>query len=264
MKQAVYPNVAFKDYLAIPAVSNSYLGRLDKCPAKAKVEQGETPSLILGRAVHKMVLEGVAAFTEDFATVANCDKRTKEGKAIWAEVVEQANGKQILSFDDHQKITEIYRAVKSHPFASKLLSETVTEQTVIWTDTETGLPCKARPDAVPDEGKMILTDLKSTADADEFAFTRSIVKYGYARQGAFYIDGYNAVRGTKIDSFIVIAVETEAPFRTEVYLLNDDFIRYGREEYRRLLRIEKQCRETNFYPHYQNQGITQIFKPNYL
>lgn len=265
MKPGIYPNVAFKDYLAIKAVSNSYLGRLDKCPAAALVEQSDTPSMLMGRAVHKMVLEGLDAFLTEFATLPNgIDRRTKEGKAAYQEIFEANPGKGVLSFDDWQKVCAIYNAVKEHPWASKLLAENVSEQTVVWEDKGTGLLCKSRPDSVPDEGKMALIDLKTTADASENGFTRSIIKYGYARQAAMYLDGYNAATGSKADAFIFVAVEPGPPHRTEVYLLDDDFIAWGREEYKRLLAIEKRCRTEKDYPHYATPNIVQIFKPAYL
>ena len=264
MKSGIYPNVNFKDYLAIKAVSNSYLGRLDKCPAAALVKQEDTPSLILGRAVHKLVLEGIEAFSSEFANAPTCDRRTKEGKAIWAETLLRNEGKHLLSADDWLKVYAIYKAVKAHPRATEVLAENVTEQTCVWTDKETGLLCKIRPDSVPDAGKMALVDLKTCADASEDGFTRSIVKYGYARQAALYLDGYNAVTRSNADAFIFMAVEPDEPYRTEVYLLDNEFIKYGREKYRWLLEKEKRCRAEKSYPHYSTPNIVQLYKPAYL
>ena len=263
--RGIYPNIPFSEYKAIKAVSNSYLGRLDKCPAAGAIEIEDTPSMLIGRAVHKLVLEGLDAFTEEFVSLPkDLDRRTKEGKAAYAELTEGNPGKNIISFADWQKACAVYKAVKEHPWASKLLAENVSEQTVIWEDKGTGLLCKSRPDSVPDEGKMALIDLKTTADASELAFTRSVIKYGYTRQAAMYLDGYNAATGSKADAFIFVAVETEPPYRTEVYLLDDDFISWGREEYKRLLAIEKKCRTEKSYPHYATPNIVQIFKPAYL
>lgn len=267
MKPGIYPSVAFKDYLAIKAVSNSYLGKLDKCPAAALIEKGDTPALILGRAAHKLILEGTDAFLNEYIKAPKVDKRTTAGKAEWAAFQEKNSvfgNVTPLDGEDFDQVFEMYLAVKEHPWASKLLAENVSEQTVIWEDKGTGLLCKSRPDSVPDEGKMALIDLKTTADASETAFTRSIIKYGYARQAAMYLDGYNAAAGSKADAFIFVAVETEPPHRTEVYLLDDDFIAWGREEYKRLLAIEKKCRTEKDYPHYATPNIVQIFKPAYL
>lgn len=263
MNPGVYPNVAFKDYLAINAVSNSYLGRLAECPAKVLVPREDTPSLILGRAVHKAVLEGHEAFNEEFAIGPEVDKRTRAGKEEWAAFEAENQGKQILKKEDSDKVLCMANAVFRHPWASKLLAENATEQTIIWVDKVTGFLCKARPDAVPDEGKMVLIDLKTTSDASEQGFLRSVIKYGYARGSAFYIDGYNSAMKSKIDSFIHIAVEPEEPYRTEIYILDNAFIDWGRQEYKNLLATEKDCRTKGEYPHYK-APYTTLNKPEYL
>src|SRR5574337_375757 len=262
-KPGIYSDVSFSDYKAIKAVSNSYLGRLDKCPAKALIEEEDTPSMLLGRAVHKSVLEGDEAFFAEYMKAPKVDKRTKEGKAEWASFQAKHGGLNLLTAEDYNKVLAVNEAVYSHPFAAKLLAENVTEQTILWLDKDTGLLCKARPDAVPDEGKMSLIDLKTTSDASFEGFTRSIAKYGYARQAAFYTDGYRQATGANIDSFWFIAVETEAPYRTEVYYLDSDFIAWGREKYKALLAIEKKCAGQKSYPHYKHDFET-IFKPAYL
>src|SRR5574337_598414 len=85
----IYPNVPFSEYKAIKAVSNSYLSRIDRCPALALIEQEDTPSMLLGRAVHKSVLEGEGAFFAEYIKAPKIDKRTKEGKAEWAAFQEK-------------------------------------------------------------------------------------------------------------------------------------------------------------------------------
>lgn len=271
MKPGVYPNIPFKDYLAINAVSNSYLGRLNDCPAKALVPREDTLSLLLGRAVHKAVLEGMDAFNAEFAIGPDVDKRTKAGKEEWAafETSADARGKIILKKDDLDKVLLMANAVFRHPWASKLLAEGVSEQTILWQDFDSGLMCKARPDRLPDEGKRTLVDLKTTRDAGEKAFMRSITEYGYARQAAFYLDGMNylkkgTLKNTFFDLFVFVAVETEEPYRVEVYTLSNDFIEYGRQEYRRLLQVEQDCRKAGAYPHYSNEGIVELYKPGWL
>ena len=265
----IYTNVAFKDYLAIEAISNSYLGRLAECPAKALVPSEDTPSLIIGRAVHKAVLEGQDAFNAEFAIGPEVDKRTKAGKEEWAAFEAENQSKVILKKEDSDKVLCVANAVFRHPWASKLLADGVAEQTIIFQDFDSGLLCKARPDCLPDEGKRTMVDLKTTRGAGGKAFTRSIIDYGYARQAAFYLDGMNAIRkgtlkNTFFDLFVFIAVETETPYRVEVYALSSDFIEYGRAEYQRLLKVEIECRKAGTYPHYSNEGIVEIYKPGWL
>lgn len=271
LSMGIHANVPFDEYLSINAVSNSYLGRLSECPAKARLPREDTPSLMLGRAVHKLVLEGEEKFAEEFAVAPEndyrgikIDRRTKAGKDAWAEFEAEKQGRNILKKEDADNALAIADAVYSHPWAKKLLAENVTEQTIIWSDKDTGLLCKGRPDAIPAKDKCALVDLKTTRDASLEAFTRAVIQYGYHRQAAFYIDGYGSAAEVYVDMFIFIAVEPLPPHRTEVYVLDDEFIGAGREAYKQILRREVECRQTGVYPHYTQDGITEIFKPGWL
>lgn len=245
-------------------VSKSYLKRLDKCPAAAKVPQEDTPAMAFGRASHVFLLEGEEAFIKECAVIpAGIDQRTKAGKEDWAHFKAMNQGKTIITAEEFRRIIEMRQALQKHPFAPKLLADGVSEQTVIWMDAETGVGMKCRPDRIPD-GKGVLVDLKTCSCAGEYEFCRDVVKYGYAMQAALYLDGLNTVTGNEYDAFCFIALSKEPPYQTEVYILDGEFIQYGRDEYRRLLAIELKCRNEQFYPHYKNQGIVTLCKPGYL
>lgn len=268
LKPGIYPGIPFADYLLLPYISNSYLGRLDKCPAAAKAERVDTPALQLGRIIHKYVLEDREAFEKEYLVAAKCNRRTAEGKTSFATMQEMAKRANctIISKEDFQKAENIRAAVYAHPFAVKLLASGISEQTVIWQEPSTGEVIKCRPDILPDENKLVLVDLKTTKDASEHGFSKSVAKYGYARQAALYLDGITAVSKHKLpfDSFVFIAVETDPPFRVEIYALDDEFIEWGRREYLRLIKIDQKCRNEASYPHYSFDGIIPLFKPHWL
>lgn len=247
-------------------VSKSYLKRLDKCPAAAKVPQEDTPAMAFGRASHVFLLEGEEAFIKECAVIpAGIDRRTKAGKEDWAHFEAMNQGKTIITAEEFRKIIEMRQALQKHPFAPKLLADGVSEQTVIWMDAETGLPCKCRPDRIPSGNKGVLVDLKTCSCAAEYEFCRDVVKYGYAMQAALYLDGLNTVTGNEYDAFCFIALSKEPPYQTEVYILDGEFIQYGRDEYRRLLAIELKCRASGVWPNYEGVGnLITLFKPNYL
>jgi hypothetical protein len=264
MEDGLYPDIDHAKYHAMTdEVSNSYLSRLDKCPANAKIPLEDTPTLLIGRAFHSILLDGLETFKKDFAVLPDMDRRTKDGKLAYAQFCEENGGKQIISLDDYESIAAMYSAVATHPIASKLLLEGKSEMSVFWTDQRTGLPCKCRPDRIPDGDHGVILDLKSVRDADAHAFTRDIMRYGYARQAAFYIDGFNAVSDAKVDAFVFICVEKVAPYRTEVYVLDDPFIEFGRQEYRWLLDVEKDCREKNEWVNYKHSEIHTLSMPGW-
>lgn len=260
----IYPDIPAETYHELPFVSNSYLSRLDKCPAAAKVRMEETDALVFGRAAHSYVLEGPEVFCQEFIVAPKIDKRTKAGKEQWAEFQASNVGRGLITADDMATIEAMRDAVHSHPFARKLLGMGVSEQTVIWEDLQTGIMCKCRPDRIPSGGKGVLVDLKTTQDAGEIAFSRSMVKYGYARQAAMYLDGVNRATGETYDAFAFITVEKSEPYRVETYLIDPEFIQWGRLEYQRLLRLEQLCRAEGAYPNYQHSELVTIYKPNYL
>lgn len=266
LEPGIYRNIPSHFYHnGVDAISNSYLSRLAKCPAAAKVPQEETAALLFGRACHSFVLEGEDAFFNEFAVAPKCDRRTKDGKAAFAEFETANVGKSVITTDDFAMIFAMGASVKAHPFAKQLLAEGVSEQTVIWEDEETGLMCKCRPDRTPSGNRGVLVDLKTTTDASERSFLNSVIKYGYCRQASHYIQGINAGIGrTDYDAFAFIAVEKEAPFRCEVYILDDAFLEYGANERMRLLRLEKQCRKNNYWPAFTNAGAQDLYKPLWL
>jgi hypothetical protein len=272
MEPGIYHDIPSQDYHAMTdIVSNSYLGRLAKVPAYARVLQTETEAMRFGSAFHAYVLEGETALWKDyclpdtFPTKPNkrSTQKTIDTYALWEASL---MGKRPLTVEDYDTIRFMRYAILSHPFASKLLESGVSETTLIWQDEETGLMCKARPDRTPDKAKSVIFDLKSTRNAGQNSFINDCVKYGYAREGAIYLEGYSRLTGILYQDliFCLIAVEKEPPYRVEVYTLEVDFLQYGWGEFHRLLQIEKQCRDNNFWPHYLNAGAEPLYKPAYL
>lgn len=263
MDNGIYYDLPERDYHAIDRVSNSYLSRLAECPAAAKVLREDTPQMAFGRALHSYVLDGPEKFKASHIVAPVVDKRTKEGKAAWEAFVKLSEGKALLTQEDYDTIFTMSNAIHAHPVARNLLSEGAREVSVLWTDPFSGLDCKARID-MPVAGLSTLIDLKTTKDASLKGFQRAIMNYGYYRQGAFYLDGINAIeKHDKYDLFAFIAVEKEPPHRVEVYTLSQDFINFGRTEYRMLINLEAKCRGKNEWPHYTNQTVTEIDLPRW-
>jgi hypothetical protein len=267
MKTGIHHNISHNDYHALTdIVSNSYLGRLAKVPAAAKIPQEETEAMRFGRAIHVFILEGETEFIKQYCICEDRGKRSKEDKAYWVEMLVKHESQELIKFEDFEVIKKMNNAVMSHPFAAKLLAEGISETTLIWKDEETGLMCKARPDRIPAGNKGTILDLKSTTNAAKNTFQNDCVKFGYAREGAIYLEGLGRLTGALYTDliFACIAVEKTEPYRTEVYTIEADFLEWGYGEFHRLLQIEKQCRDNNFWSHYNNAGAESLFRPAYL
>lgn len=251
-------------------VSNSYLGRLDRVPAAAKLPQEETPAMVFGRGFHSLVLDGEQEFYKAFTVCENIptkpNKRsTDKTRAAYEDWIKSLGGMSPISTEDYAEFEKMRDAVYGHPFAAKLMAEGISETTLIWQDEETGLICKARPDRIPDGNKGVILDLKSTKNAADYSFRSDCIKFGYAREGGIYLEGLARCTGALYKDliFCLIAVEKEPPYRVEVYTLDTDFVDYGVMEFHRLLKIEKECRDKNFWPHYKNAGAETLMKPGY-
>lgn len=263
-KSGIFPDIPFNTYREIKRINASYLYKLGKCPANALVPDEDTPQKLLGRAAHAYILEDEDAFWKEYAVAPKVDRRTKDGKAAWAEFEGKHPGKGIITEGDYENIRGMALSVWRHPFASKVLREGLSEQTILWTDQETGTKCKARVDRIPAGSKGVVADLKTARDASEHAFLRSIVNLGYAMRAAFYCDGISAVSSKMFDAFVFVAVEQSKPYQCGVYTIDNEFLLWGQDEYRRLLKLEKQCREAGAYPAYVHAGCVELYKPAYL
>src|SRR5690606_11207746 len=99
-------------------------------------------------------------------------------------------GKIVLSDDQFEKVRDMVSQVSGHEIVTTLLDEAVFEQSIFWTDIETGIQFKARPDIW--SSKMIV-DLKTTQDAALFKLQRSALEYGYYLQAGMAFEACKAI-----------------------------------------------------------------------
>ena len=67
----------------------------------------------------------------------------------------------------------------------------------------------------------MIIDYKTTEDASENGFSKSIAQWGYHRQDAWYMDGVQAVYGERPRGFVFIVQEKENPDNIGIYSLLD-------------------------------------------
>ncbi len=255
----IHIGVPAATYHAFDAVSASRLQKLSRSPLHCRhaidhPDQHDTPALAFGRAVHAAILEP-DVFHQQFAVAPNCDRRTKDGKAAYEAFVAANQGKEIVAPDDFASAVRIAEVVHAHPFAGKLLKlRESTEVSAVWRDEKTGLTCKGRADALSPRVKTVI-DIKTTEDASPDEFERSVFKWGYYRQAAFYLDGLKAC-GLDYTRFVIVAVEKKPPHGICVFQLDEDSIDYGRKDYRSLLNVYRRCVDSGEWPGYPPQVQT--------
>jgi hypothetical protein len=242
------------DYHSRSGVLSSSGARLllpPSCPAlfRYRMEHPQySDEFDLGHAAHKLVLgDGPEIVRLDFD-----DRRTSAAKKAIAEA--RAAGQVPLLADDFARVHEMAAAIRMHPIAGPLFdpgSEGDTELSLFWPDRSTGVPCRARPDRTTfaADGRLVITDYKTTVSAAPAAIERSIASYGYHCQADWYLDGARAALGEK-GVFLLVFQEKTAPYLVTVVEIEAQALEIAQERNRRARRIFAECRESGIWPGY--------------
>lgn len=191
---------------------------------------------------------------------------------VQAEWMKNNGHRTILSAEQFEQLRNMRDAIMAHPAASRLLAaEGEAELSAYWmqpvTDPATGEVigeqlCRVRPDKWRKDG--ILIDLKSTEDASEEEFARSIAKWAYEVQDDFYLHGVaEALRQgggfedfAEPRAFVFIAVEKTACVvdgqakGVAVYRLDDESRALGRTRWMTDLARYTKCQNSGEWPGY--------------
>jgi hypothetical protein len=236
----VYPNTPPAEYHAWEAASNSRLSRLMRSPAHLRAyldqPQEDTASLAIGRATHAAILEP-DVFSSEYVRGPEGDRRTKAVKEEWEAMVDQY-GDRVLKPHDYDACLGMRDAVHATSRArGMLVGPGDIELSVAWKDGASGVLCKGRLDRhSPGLPGGAIVDLKTTRDASPLTFERSIFSYGYHRQAAMYLAGAKAL-GIAAKHYVIIAVESSAPFGVSVYRLTEGAVGGGADQVSKLLAL---------------------------
>jgi hypothetical protein len=75
-----------------------------------------------------------------------------------------------------------------------------------------------------------------------------VINRGYHWQAAMYLDLWNLASGDNRNEFIIVFMAVDRPFEMATVLLDEDFIRLGREGYMQALAKWNQCVQTKTFP----------------
>jgi hypothetical protein len=205
-----------------------------------------TDAMQFGTALHGLLLQ-----TDDAPLLIPDDVLSSSGSRAgnsWKAFQSANAGRVLMKRVEFERLNKIALSVTMHDDARRLLNRGGheipgwrAEATIHWTDADTGLPCKARLDAL-DAAGGIITDIKTTRDSRPKAFAETAWRFGYHRQAAWYTDAVASLTGFVTPEFRFPVVETDPPYTTRVYRLTDDFVAIGRDDNRRAMRgIAERC-----------------------
>lgn len=260
VKSGIIKGIPIAEYHKSAATSKSQLDQMAKSPAhylaSLTTPRKETPAMRIGSLFHGMVLEGVK-----IAVAPQCDKRTKEGKATWEAFCLENQGVEIVTAEEGEMLLGMRESVMAHPAARALLNGPgIAEGSCFWYDEQSGELCRCRPDFYREDG--IVVDLKTTEDASLEGFTRSVAKYNYAMQAAFYSDGIEAATMKPVHGFAFIACEKTPPYAVQCFQLDFQAMEAGRVTYRNLLLDLADCKIANKFTAY-SEKIETLSLPNW-
>lgn len=262
MQPGYYTNIPNADYHAGPGISKSILDLAHKAPAlvewnrRAPRDEQAVGATDLGDAFHALLLEP-ERFHSDFIVAPAVDRRTKAGKEEYAEFLDAARGRKVLDADDARKLGLMRESALAHPFARRLLeAEGDVEASIYWTDPDTGLLCRCRPDKRVTAHRILL-DVKTCADVARFA--TSVEEYRYHVQDAFYSEGEARCFGEPPAAFLFLVVSTSLDagrYPTRLFALTPSEREAGRTAWRKDLDTIAECERTGIWP-----GIETISRP---
>ena len=210
-----------------------------------EIAEAESPALVLGRAAHCLILEGRAAFDEQFLVADGpVNPKTNEpyGKATkaYAEWL-AAQTREIVSPKDFGFIVKLQKSVWTHPTASALLDCGVSEATV--RAEYCNVPCQIRLDWFSLEHGIV--DLK-TCDSLKW-FEADCKRFGYLYQMAFYRAVLREATGETVPVRL-IAVEKNEPFSTGVWEIAGEVLDQAEEVNKAALARYRKCLYTGHWP----------------
>jgi exodeoxyribonuclease VIII len=230
-------------------------------PAKVKYERDNPLTykgvpLVMGGCFHGMVLEPECLDVEYAIKPNEIDGKsplTKYYKETFAEMQAERPDAQWLKADDWKTCIGMAEAVLGNPVYTHYASdvEAIAEGSGYF--DYNGAKCKVRPDLYTSDGTII--DLKSTQDASEAGFRKSVRNFGYDFQSCYYMEAMRAL-GLPARQFIFVCVEKSPPYLTATYTLTASEIDRQKPRMQKACTIWATCMETGVWPGYPQEVVT--------
>jgi hypothetical protein len=260
------------DYYASRSLSHSKLSCLAQNPMEFKMRYVDDPPTLppkesdafaFGHAVHCLALEP-ESFSDRFFVLPKIDRRTKEGKAAYAEIQEASKSKTLLDGDDYADAIACVQALNNHAEFATIMSQPKRVEVPFEFDLF-GHRFKAKPDCIIDSMKLII-DIKTTDDASPHRWQWSAVDYGYHRQAWIYQKAIEAACGAEY-RFIFAVVEKPKPSTrgippTVALYVPDPFtVEMGEQDVYTLVQDYEHRQHIGWWQQYYSNGIVPLRLP---
>lgn len=250
IEPGIYPDIPDTEYHAAKDIlSSSGARRLITSTPRKFYEEMTTvrpynPAFEIGHAAHTFILTKGAGVQEIKAD----NYRLKETREARDAIL--SDGKTPLLTKEYALVLAMQDAALNHPIVGELITrnDTVMEQSLYWTDEQTGVACRARPDLAVNDWSLIV-DYKTTVSADPREFAKSIAKYGYHQQQAWYCEAVEILTGIRPE-FVFVCQEKTPPYEVSLIQLDADAVRIGGRLNEDARSIYAACMDSGVWPSY--------------
>lgn len=237
-----------KYHADITSLSSTGARKVLACPAKFKWQLDHPPAptskaFDFGKLAHRLVLgEGSQINIVDAPDWRGKDARDQRDAAY-------AIGAVPVLRSEYDAARQLRDSVFNHEAARALFADGVAELSGYWRDEPTDVQLRFRPDWMTEDGRVICADLKTTISADPAEFGRSVGRYGYHLQAAWYLEGLRQ-HGIDDPRLLFVCAEKTPPYLVSVIELDDEAIAEGRRMMRTAVDLYARCAETGIWPGY--------------
>lgn len=280
--------LSFGDYAKRPGISQSFLKSFDTdlggCPALAihnflhpEDRKPSTDALEDGTKLHLFVLDP-PEFVKRFAVLDNDTKERLFAEALVLKSKAKGFSKTLTTFKTWRDALDvegrgyvdleelaILNRMRDALFANKEVAEYLggaDYEVSVFAPYETPnglLQTKGRIDVLPGARESIV-DLKSCRTANPREFASQVGRLGYDIQAGLYVD-LARLNGEKKTRFGFLAQDKFPPFLCCIHWLGEDWLRYGRVRYRKILLDVAEAIRLDLWPGY---GSGELMPPTWM
>jgi len=227
-----------------------------------------TPALIFGNLVHTLVLEP-EEFNRRYA-VNIYDGRTKEGKDF--KIQADAIGLTIIKAEEYERAKAMVSALTNCQYVdpdllAKMrfilsLPDFEPEKEIYFTDSATGLECKAKLDGYSREHNLVF-DYKTIESLDSYKIQQNFVNYRYDLAVAQYSEAIKAEYGDeKFPTFIFCVQEKQEPYAFKLFTPSESMLATGFTKRAEVMAKLKEAFESDRW--YSSTGVEELFMPEWV
>jgi hypothetical protein len=190
---------------------------------------------------------------QEYSNVRN----TKKYKELADEFDMRNRGKYFISetgSESFETIQEMLSSCYQDKVIQGLISNTEYQLSLFWTDEQSGVRMKTRPD-ICKRKKNVIVNLKTTLDGSPEAFSKDINKYDYALQACIESRGCVAsgIMPT-VDNYFWLVVEKVAPFNATIYEFTQSDLNACMDNLDFLLNKIARAEKQNLWPGYSERA----------